>query len=103
MLEKRTWSAACSSEQELRRLAMLPNLLEGLAPVAFGWGYYLTETGAILEPRARHVAFVLLFSLGWVALGIGLWVRGRNEPENPNASSWLRRERLPSRHLAQGC
>ena len=47
-----------------------------LATGMFGWGYYLTDTGAVFEARAPHVGFGLLFSLGWVTLGIGLWARG---------------------------
>ena len=42
----------------------------------FGWGYDLTDSaGVALEaaPRLVHVGFGLLFSLGWVMLGLGLW------------------------------
>jgi hypothetical protein len=41
---------------------------------ASGWTYYLTDSDAILEARSVHVAFGLLFSLGWVALGLTLWL-----------------------------
>jgi hypothetical protein len=40
----------------------------------FGWGYYVTDSHAILEARAMHVGFGLLFSLGWVALGLTHWL-----------------------------
>jgi hypothetical protein len=39
-----------------------------------GWGYYVTDSDAILEARSIHVGFGLLFSLGWVALGVTLWL-----------------------------
>jgi len=44
---------------------------------AFGWGYDLTDgAGVALEsaPRLVHVGFGLLFSLGWVVLGLTLWL-----------------------------
>jgi hypothetical protein len=44
-----------------------------LAMGVFGWIYYLTDSGAILEARSVHVGFGLLFGLGWVALGVVLW------------------------------
>jgi len=40
----------------------------------FGWVYYLTDSGAVLEARSVHIGFGLLFSLGWVALGLTLWL-----------------------------
>jgi len=43
-----------------------------LATGAFGWVYYFTDSGAILEERPVHIAFGLLFCLGWVALGVAL-------------------------------
>src|SRR5215211_359923 len=50
----------------------------------FGWGYDLTDSaGVALEaaPRLVHVGFGLLFSLGWVMLGPGLWAeRARSRP-----------------------
>jgi hypothetical protein len=45
-----------------------------LAMGVFGWGYYITDSDAILEARSIHIGFGLLFSLGWVALGIALWL-----------------------------
>jgi hypothetical protein len=39
---------------------------------AFGWGYYLIDSGGIAEIRSVHVAFGILFSLGWVVLGYAL-------------------------------
>jgi hypothetical protein len=42
----------------------------------FGWGYYVTDSDAILEARSIHIGFGLLFSLGWVALGLALWLAG---------------------------
>jgi hypothetical protein len=43
-----------------------------LATGVFGWPYYATDTGAVLEARWVHVGSGLLFGLGWVALGAGL-------------------------------
>jgi len=43
-----------------------------LAMGAFGWVYYLTDSGAVLEARPVHIGFGLLFSLGWAALGLAL-------------------------------
>jgi hypothetical protein len=40
---------------------------------ASGWAYYVTDSDAILEARSIHVGFGLLFSLGWVVLGLTLW------------------------------
>jgi hypothetical protein len=42
----------------------------------FGWCYYLTDHGAVLEARTVHVVSGLLFSLAWVALGAWVWARG---------------------------
>ena len=36
----------------------------------------LTDAGAILEGRLVHIGFGLLFSLGWVALGLEFWRKG---------------------------
>jgi hypothetical protein len=47
-----------------------------LAMGAFGWAYYFTDSGAILEARSVHVAFAILFSLSWVALGLALLREG---------------------------
>jgi hypothetical protein len=43
-----------------------------LATGTFGWVYYFTDSGAILEARPVHIGFGLLFSLGWVALGLAI-------------------------------
>jgi hypothetical protein len=40
----------------------------------FGWVYCLTNAGGVLEARSVHIGFGLLFSLGWVALGLTLWL-----------------------------
>jgi hypothetical protein len=47
-----------------------------LATGAFGWVYYFTDSGAVLEARPVHIGFGLLFSLCWVALGLALWREG---------------------------
>jgi hypothetical protein len=48
-----------------------------LATGLSGWVYYLTDSGAVLEARLVHIGFGLLFSLGWVALGVGLFAAGK--------------------------
>jgi hypothetical protein len=45
-----------------------------LATGALGWPYYLTDSGVVLEARWAHVGFGLLFGLGWLALGVGLFL-----------------------------
>jgi hypothetical protein len=40
----------------------------------FGWAYHVTDSDAILEERSIHVGFGLLFCLGWIALGLALWL-----------------------------
>ena len=47
-----------------------------LAMGAFGWAYYATDSGALLEARTAHVGFGALFSLGWIVLGLVLLKRG---------------------------
>jgi len=47
-----------------------------LAMGSFGWCYYLTDSGAVLEARTVHVGSGLLFSLAWVAWGAWVWARG---------------------------
>jgi hypothetical protein len=48
-----------------------------LATGVFGLVYYVSDSGAsVLETRAVHVGFGLLFSLGWVALGLALLAVG---------------------------
>jgi hypothetical protein len=54
-----------------------------LAMGAFGWAYDLTDTGAVLEARSVHIGFGLLFSLGWMALGVGLLVTGSRRAHRP--------------------
>jgi hypothetical protein len=44
-----------------------------LATDAFGWVYFFTDSGAILEARPVHTGLGLLFSLCWVALRLALW------------------------------
>jgi hypothetical protein len=46
-----------------------------LAMGTFGWAYYATDSGAILEARTAHVGFGGLFSLCWIALGLVLLKR----------------------------
>jgi hypothetical protein len=58
-----------------------------LAIGAFGWLYYLTDSGAILEARLVHVGFGLLFGLGWVALGCAFWARGAYRTNESNIES----------------
>jgi hypothetical protein len=43
-----------------------------LATGAFGWTYYVTNSGAVLEAHWPHVGFGVLFGLGWLTLGVGL-------------------------------
>ncbi len=54
-----------------------------LAMGVFGLVYYATDSGAILETRPVHVGFGLLFSLGWVALGLGLLAAGTRQARGP--------------------
>jgi hypothetical protein len=54
-----------------------------LATGVFGWPYYMTNSGAILEARWAHIGFGLLFSLSWVALGVGLLVAGTRRAKRP--------------------
>lgn len=44
-----------------------------LATGLFGWVYYLTDSNSIVEAHSVHLAFGVLFSLSWVALGYALW------------------------------
>lgn len=46
-----------------------------LAMGSFGWCYYLTDPGAVLEARAVHVGSGLLFGLAWVTCGAWVWSR----------------------------
>ena len=54
-----------------------------LAMGMVGLVYYVTDSGAILETRPVHVGFGLLFSLGWVAVGLGLLVAGTRQARRP--------------------
>jgi hypothetical protein len=55
-----------------------------LAMGASGWAYFLTDSWAVFEARVPHVGFGLLFSLGWVVLGIWQWTRGAGWPREPD-------------------
>jgi hypothetical protein len=60
-----------------------------LAVGSFGWAYHFTDSGAIFEARLVHVGFGVLFSLGWVAIGLALWTGGyahEAKPEKPRTS-----------------
>jgi hypothetical protein len=52
-----------------------------LATGVFGWVYNLTDSGAVLEARSVHVGFGLLFSLGWVVLGVALGTKRAPRPQ----------------------
>jgi len=54
-----------------------------LATGVFGWVYNLTDSGAVLEARSVHIGFGLLFSLGWVVLGVGLLAAGTKRVPRP--------------------
>jgi hypothetical protein len=56
-----------------------------LATGVFGWVYNLTDSGAVLEARSVHVGFGLLFSVGWVVLGVGLLAAGTKRSPRPQA------------------
>jgi hypothetical protein len=58
-----------------------------LATGVFGWVYYLTDSGAVLEARSVHIGFGLLYSLGWVGLGVGLVVAGARRAQGPQAGA----------------
>jgi hypothetical protein len=67
-------------------------LSQGVGPLLLaigvcGWIYSLTDSGVIWEARLVHVGFGLLFGLGWVVLGVKLWVRGVRQANEPHASS----------------
>ena len=54
-----------------------------LALGSFGWAYHLTDSGAVFEARLVHVGFGLLFSLGWIAMGLVLWTGGPAREARP--------------------
>jgi FtsH-binding integral membrane protein len=56
-----------------------------LATGAFGWVYTLTDSGAVFEARSVHVGFGLLFSVGWVVLGVGLLAASTKRTSRPQA------------------
>jgi hypothetical protein len=56
-----------------------------LATGVFGWVYNLTDSRALLEARSVHIGFGLLFSLGWVVLGVGLLAAGTKRSPRPQA------------------
>src|SRR5215211_3810371 len=56
-----------------------------LATGVFGWVYNLTDSGAVLEARSVHIGFGLLFSLGWVVLGVELLAAGTKRSPRPQA------------------
>jgi hypothetical protein len=56
-----------------------------LSTVVFGWVYNVTDSGAVLEARSVHIGFGLLFSLGWVVLGMGLLAAGTKRASKPQA------------------
>ena len=57
-----------------------------LATGVFGWVYDLTDSGAVLEARSVHIPFGLLFSLGWVVLGVWLLAAGTKRTPRAQAS-----------------
>jgi hypothetical protein len=54
-----------------------------LAMGVSGWIYEFTDSGAIFEARMVHVGFGVLFSLGWVALGLAFWARATRQGKEP--------------------
>ena len=56
-----------------------------LATGIFGWVYNLTDSGAVLEACSVHVGFGLLFSVGWVVVGVGLLAAGTKRAPRPQA------------------
>jgi hypothetical protein len=71
---------ASVKEKPLRGMSAL-----ALALGTFGWIYDLTDAGAVLEARSVHIGFGLLFSLGWVALGVRLFAAGTRPAPRPQA------------------
>lgn len=77
--------------------------LEGWAslPLAmgwFGWTYYISESGGIVQVRAIHVLFGLLFSLSWIGLGCLLWARETAERTGASRREPVSTHRGPSRN-----
>jgi hypothetical protein len=56
-----------------------------LSTGVFGWIYNLTDSGAVLEARSVHIGFGLLFSLGWVVVGVVLLGAGTKRASRPQA------------------
>jgi hypothetical protein len=48
------------------------NLLP-LAMGLFGWAYYLSDSGGMIQMRIAHILFGTLFGLSWIVLGYLLW------------------------------
>jgi len=78
------WLAVMDTGLILVGLAILrTRRLRVLGAIAFvigatGWAYDLTDSAGValqVAPRFVHVGFGLLFSLGWVVLGLVLWRR----------------------------
>jgi hypothetical protein len=67
--------------RSVRRLGVLL-----LAMGTCGWVYYFTDAGSLFEARSVHVGFGLLFSLGWVVLGLMLWAGGERQARGPEHS-----------------
>jgi hypothetical protein len=58
-----------------------------LAMATCGWVYYFTDFGSTFEVRSVHVGFGLLFSLGWVVLGLMLWAEAARHARGPDRPS----------------
>jgi hypothetical protein len=44
-----------------------------LAMGLFGWAYYLSDSGGVVQMRLAHILFAALFSLSWIIFGYLLW------------------------------
>jgi hypothetical protein len=56
-----------------------------LAMGASGWAFLFTDSGAIFETRSVHIGFGILFSLGWMTLGLALRAGGALRAKEPHA------------------
>ena len=63
-----------------------------LAVGMFGWLYFSTSSGGVLETYVGHSAFGALFCLGWIALGYALWKDAAGYPNNGLCIPDLRRQ-----------
>ena len=84
------WFATLLGGLTLAGIATAGRSLRGLgalllATATLGWTYYFTDSGAVFEARSIHVGFGVLFSLGWVALGLALWVGGTRQAKGAHA------------------